>query len=121
MTFLELQDLLAHLPPESALRTAQRNTYSDEQLVDFAKREPSSGHGPWSNSDMLLAALFDAIQMLIHVQVARAGVKQDPPTPLRRPGVGGGAPREMSPQAVAYLERIRQLHEAAVAEEGDPQ
>lgn len=67
------------------------------------------GHGPWSREALLLAAIFDALQMLAHIQVARAGVQQDPPTPLRRPGVVDRRAK-LGPQAVAYLDRIRQRH-----------
>jgi hypothetical protein len=59
---------------------------------------------------MLMAALFDAVQMLTHVQVTRAGVKSDPPVPLPRPGVVSPGKEPVSPQALAYLQRIRDQH-----------
>lgn len=115
LTYLELGALLNHLPPESAYRTARRDAYTDEQLV--AMTDPSGKHGPWSHTDLLLAAVFDAVQALAHIQVARGGVKQDPPEPLRRPGVVTRR-REVNPQAVAYLDRIRQRHAEQVKEAG---
>ena len=68
--------------------------------------EPKS-HGPWSRLEALAAVQIDALQTLAHIQLARAGQQQDPPEPVRRPGVVVKR-REVSPQAVAYLERIRE-------------
>lgn len=99
---------MEHLPPESAFKTALRNQYTDEQLA--AAADQSTGHGPWSRAEMLLAAVFDALQVLTHVQVSRAGVSSDPPTPLSRPGVVDAAKKPVSPQALAYLQRIRDQH-----------
>jgi hypothetical protein len=65
---------------------------------------------------MLLAAVFDALGVLTHVQLAKGGVKADPPSPLRRPGVVTRSSKP-SPQQLAYLQRIRDLH--AKQTEGD--
>ena len=108
LTFLELDALLAKLPAESALRTEQRDQLTDAELAAAAEAE-NVPHGPWSRGDMLLAAVFDAVLQLIHVQIRRAGVDADPPEPLRRPGVTG-VRRQANPQAIAYLQRIRDLH-----------
>lgn len=120
MSFFELGAILDNLPPESALVTAQRGEFTDEQLAEIAKRDPTT-HGPWAHVDMLLAAIFDALQLLIHVQIRRAGVQgQQPPAPMRRPGVIDKSAEDMSPQAMAYLNRIRELHaetQAAAAAE----
>lgn len=115
LTYLELGALILHLPPESAYRTELRDRYTDEQLAEMAEQATDIRHGPWSRMEMIAAAEVDALQQLTHVQVLRAGVKQDPPAPLRRPGVVS-TKREVSPQAVAYLDRIRQRH-AEQAEE----
>lgn len=115
LTFLELGALLAKLPPESALHTEQRDRLTDEELADAA----DSGdvpYGSWSRGDMLLAAVFDALMQLIHVQIRRAGADVEPPEPLRRPGVVARK-RPLNPQAIAYLQRIRDLHAQQQAEE----
>lgn len=107
--------LIAHLPQESAYLTAQRDRYSDEELA--AMPEPKT-HGPWSRSEHLLAVAIDALQTLAHIQISRGGVKQDPPAPVRRPGVVVKR-REVNPQQIAYLERIRARHaEQREAENG---
>jgi hypothetical protein len=101
--------MLDQLPPESSYRTAQRNRFTDDELA--AMTDTSQVHGPWSHEASLLAALIDAIQLLTHVQISKAGVKQDPPLPVRRPGVTGRRRGSASPQARKYLERIREIHE----------
>lgn len=67
-------------------------------------------HGPWSRTDMLLAAVLDAVGVLTHVQVSRAGVQSDPPAPLPRPGVVSQV-KQTNPQALAFLQAIRDRHE----------
>jgi hypothetical protein len=93
---------------ESAFHTEIRDLMSDEELA--AAAEKSDTHGAWSKQDMLLAAVFDSINVLTHVQVMKAGAKSDPPEPLSRPGVVSKQKQAVSPQAQAYLLRIRQLH-----------
>lgn len=106
---------MKHLPADSAFKTAQREQYTDEQLAAMPDDGP---HGPWSRTDLLLAAVFDAVGTLIHVQLARAGQATDPPPPLRRPGVLGARRREVNPQTKAYFEAIRRRHAEQRAEEG---
>lgn len=60
---------------------------------------------------MLLAAIYDAIQSLTHVQVAVGGGKSEAPTPMPRPGVVTKRGKSMNPQALAYLQRIREMNE----------
>ena len=115
LTYLELGALIARLPSESAYRTEIRNKFSDEELA--AMPTPAT-HGAWSHSDLLLAAIFDALQALAHIQVARAGVHHEPPDPLPRPGIVTRR-REVSPQAIAYLDRIRQRHAQQQKEAGN--
>jgi hypothetical protein len=108
LTYLELSDYLDHLPPESAFQTELRDTLTDEELAALADK--SDKHGVWSKESMLLAAVFDSINFLTHVQITKAGVDQDPPEPLSRPGVVSKQKQAISPQAQAYLLRIRELH-----------
>jgi hypothetical protein len=109
MTYFELAALLAHLPMESAYRTAVRDSFTDEELAEMSEQATDRAHGPWTREALLLAASFDALRQLSHIQVARAGVQQDPPQPLPRPGVVDKRPK-LGPQTVAYLDAIRRRH-----------
>lgn len=94
---------------ESALNTKLRP--EDDALTDVI--DPDSPHGPWSKLELLVAAVRDEIAALRHVQIARAGVKSDPPEPIRRPGVTGHRRAKATPAAVAYLADIRERNNRA--------
>lgn len=115
LTWAEVAAYVKHLPAESAYKTQQLARYTDEELAAMPDDGP---HGPWSRTELLLAAVFDAIGALIHVQLARAGQSTDPPPPLRRPGVLGAKRREVNPQTKAYFDAIRRKHAQQRAEEG---
>lgn len=99
MSFLEFDSFVTHLPPESAYKTWVRDQLSDEEIAAI---EPTS-HGQWSRELTMLAAIYDGIQQLTWVQIVRAGVKQDPPKPLRRPGIADSA---VPSQTAAYRQRM---------------
>ena len=111
LSWRRLDVLVQHLPPESALKTALRDAM-DEADFDRVVAEPRKGHGPWSNSDMLLASVYDAVQRLTHVQLMRAQVKASAPEPLPRPGVRSNV-RAINPAAAAYLAALRENRGAA--------
>jgi hypothetical protein len=112
LTWAEVSDYLRFLPMESATQTALRDSMTDAEAAKAATVEPV-GHGPWSKQELLLATVIDAIGALTHVQIARAGVKdQKPLVPIMRPGVERPT-RGPSPAALAYLQGIRDQHEAA--------
>ncbi len=80
-----------------------RNAYGDAELRDIAGQQ--NEHGPWSQTDLLIAALWDLVAAVAH------NGKGDPPQ-YPRPGVtstpndnGGG--RMSRAQMAAYLKRIR--------------
>jgi hypothetical protein len=74
--------LVAHLPPDSATRQAI--------------------HGEtWSRTDQLLAAVFDAVRVLIW-QNEPKGTRR--PEPLERPGVTG--PRRGTPLPIEEVRRL---------------
>ncbi|MEU2514309.1 hypothetical protein [Streptomyces syringium] len=83
--------MVEHLPPESAVMTALRNTAPDGDLEKRAAgSDPASGR--WSQSDMLLAQLIDAVRQLSHCYVvantdSKARKKVTPPEPVARPGI----------------------------------
>jgi len=119
LSFRRLKIILDHLPPESAFRTAIRDRTPPEQLVaagEVEEGEQAAGHGPWSQTDHLLALLFDQIGELTYVTRALKGDKKaKPPKPLPRPGVGDqGKPKPINREAVEFLARIRENRGAVV-------
>lgn len=116
LTWRRLGVLIEHLPPESATKTALRDEVGDADVTKLAGER--SGHGPWSHTELLLAAVKDALERLIYVQYQRAGVKgMRAPEPMPRPGVGGNV-RAINPAAREYLEQVR-ARNAAAAEGSD--
>ena len=111
LSWRRLDVLVQHLPPESALKTALRDGM-DEADFDNVVAEPRRGHGPWSNTDMLLASVYDAIQRLTYVQYQRAGAKVPAPEPLARPGVKSNV-KAINPAAAAYLAGLRERRGAS--------
>jgi hypothetical protein len=117
LSWRRLGVLIEHLPPESATKTALRDELADDDLSRLAKL-PRRGHGPWSHTELLLAAVHDSVERLIYVQYQRAGAKNvRPPEPMPRPGVGSNV-RAINPGARAYLEQVR-ARNAAAAEGGE--
>jgi hypothetical protein len=117
LTWRRLGVLIEHLPPESATKTALRDELDDGTLSRLASA-PRRGHGPWSHTELLLAAVKDAIERLIYVQYQRAGAKNvKAPEPMPRPGVGGNV-RAINPAAREYLERVRARNAAAAGRDG---
>jgi hypothetical protein len=111
LTFAELQAFIDHLPPESATQTVLRDQYTDKQLADMSVG--LTAHGAWSKQHMLLAAIYDAIQFLTHVQIVKTGTKSEAPEPMPRPGVVSRLARNNNPQAQAYLQAIRDRNKHA--------
>jgi hypothetical protein len=107
LSWRELGVFLKHMPMESATQTAIRDSFTEDELDALADTRGDE-HGSWSKTDLLLASISDAIAHLTYVQVSRAGVKAEPPEPMRRPGVRSNKVRQ-DPAAMAYLKaRARQ-------------
>jgi len=107
LTFRLLQDLIDHLPPESATKTAVRDAMPEEALL-VAGRNPDASYGPWSRQDFLLAAIADRLSWVIYAVYRSCGGNPNEPTPYPRPGVSRkGA---VSPRAFAYMEARRAAH-----------
>jgi hypothetical protein len=96
--------LIDHLPPESATRTALRDSMTPEQVAALPARE---GDGPWSLADHLLARVGDGIDWLVWAKSDQAAEK---PRPFPRPGVKRDNVRAINPAADAYLANLRQRH-----------
>lgn len=79
--------LIEHLPPESATKTAIRNSIPPEELEKAGQGRPDLA--PWSGTEMLLASVKDEIRLLRLVLLAVNGNKPKggdfQPTP--RPGI----------------------------------
>lgn len=109
LTYLEAGWLITQLPMESAYKTALRDRYTDEELLELAETAEDIRHGSWSRGELLQAMIVDSIAVLTNVQLQKAGVKTNPVVPLNRPGVVDRR-RRNSPQAAAFLDRIREQH-----------
>lgn len=87
-----------------------RDSLTAEELADLA-HQPQEGHGPWSHTDMLIAAVIDLLKWQIFATYAAQGAKPDQPDPYPRPGVVGRRERRaISDQAAAHLWRLREEH-----------
>jgi hypothetical protein len=75
-----------HLPPESATKTAIRNSVSASDM-ERATGEHRPDLAPWSGVELLLASLKDEVSRLRIVTIAAAGGKPEEFTPTPRPGV----------------------------------
>lgn len=100
------------LPGESATKTAIRDAIPDEELVK--ERSGQGGHGPWSHEALLLAMIADLLQHLLYGYSKVHGGKPKDPQPIPRPGIARKR-RGLSPEGLAYLQRLRDLHEQDAA------
>lgn len=107
MSWRELRVYLDGLPMESALKTELRDQAGEVP----AAVEDDGQYGSWSKTELLLASVIDQLGSLTYVQVSRAGVKSQPPSPVYRPGVK--AKPKADPRVVTYLDEIRRKNLAA--------
>lgn len=95
LTWRLLGVLLRNLPPESATKTALRNSMS-EQEIEQASEQADPSTGRWSQSDMLQALEIDALRQIAYILLQVNGVKKaNPPDPIARPGV---KPKKRAPK-----------------------
>lgn len=111
MTWRMLGNLIRHLPPESATKTALRNRMSEAELARAAS-EADPSQGQWSQQEMLLARISDQLSWLLHVTLVAHGGKSRKPEPTPRPGVKAKGTKKRRPalstaQAEAVLRRIQ--------------
>jgi hypothetical protein len=78
--------LIEHLPPESATKTALRNSIPAEEM-DRATGESRPDLAPWSGTEILLASVKDEVRLLRMVMVAANGGKPGEFEPTPRPGI----------------------------------
>jgi hypothetical protein len=89
MSWRRLRVLIQHLPPESHTMTALRNATPAEELERQADEgEPEKGR--WSQTDQLIAAMYDRLGRIEYVLICSNTDKKSkrpaPPEPMRRPG-----------------------------------
>lgn len=113
LTWRRLGVLYDGLPGHSLTKTAQANDLGDEKLAELAK-QGRGGHPPFSHTDMLLADIFDAINIVAWIlRQAHSDPKKakqiKPPEPMHRPGLVRGrrsGRRSLTPEArelLAYM------------------
>ncbi len=113
LTWRRLQVLIDALPPESATKTAVRDSTPADVVEALASHTPD-GHGPWSHTDLLLAVVADQLAWLTYAVYHSRGGKPKKPEPYPRPGVVSKAvTRRVNPAGVAYLQRLRERRGAA--------
>jgi hypothetical protein len=88
LTWRKLLVLVRHLPPESAVNTAIRNTMPESVMARAgAKHDPTKSS--WSALESLVALLIDEVRQQTWTYVQSKSEKRVArPTPIRRPGVG---------------------------------
>jgi hypothetical protein len=117
LSWRRLGVVIDHLPPESATKTAIRETLTPEQLADIPE---ATTYGPWSRAEMLAARIGDGIDQLIWMQTTG---ESPPPPPLPRPGIerpmdtNSGASLSF---AKAYLEEVLRNHGALPSPDWQP-
>lgn len=114
MSWRRFRVVVEHLPIESAYKTALR------EATDLTELPPPDleHHGPWSQQELLLAAIFDRLGSLIWMQ---SDGKKPPPLPYPRPGVASSNVSPINPAARAYLEYLEQHHGEAPPEDWEPE
>jgi hypothetical protein len=110
LSWRKLLVLTEHLPPESTLNTAIRNSMPERDvLANFG--DPVNA--PWSPLESLVAALIDEVRQLAWMYASAhsdATIKR--PEPIRRPGIGGRSSRGhiMSAQDIKAIDpRMRNI------------
>lgn len=85
LTWRMLRDFIRHLPPESATMTALRNADPDAM-----KTGGDPAEGRWSQAEMLLAAIHDAVRNLewtyATAHTPKKAKRPKQPDPIPRPG-----------------------------------
>lgn len=84
LSWRRLGVLVKFLPPESATKTALRN---ETPLDSIRKAAADSDYGPWSQTDMLLAAVIDLLAWLKWAKTKDGSEGKNAPEPYPRPGV----------------------------------
>lgn len=108
LTYRRLWVLINRLPQESWTQTALRDDPERQDLV-APEQAAEQRFGPWSQAELLLAAVVDAVNSVRFAVVRVNGNKDYPaPDPLPRPGVNRPVRFEKpSEEALQFLEKLR--------------
>jgi hypothetical protein len=109
LSWRRLGVLIDHLPAESAMKTALRESLSEDELIELGK-VPKTGHGTWSRDSYLLASIKDELSILRFVTLRIAGNEADTPDLYERPGIKRKVTAAVNPAAHEYLQGIRSQH-----------
>jgi hypothetical protein len=113
LTWRKLLVLVRHLPPESAVNTAIRNTMPESVMARAgAKNDPAKSS--WSSMESLMALLIDELRQQTWVYVQSKSDKRIArPAPIRRPGINTARrERKISLEAAQRMDpRLRGLSE----------
>jgi hypothetical protein len=101
---------VSNLPAESATKTALRNA---TPLHEIRESAADADYGPWSQTDMLLAAILDVQNRLFWAKTEDGAKGQNPPEPFPRPGVPRKGKGTVSPDVINLMEYMR-AHNGAV-------
>jgi hypothetical protein len=115
MSFRRLAVLLERLPVESEYKTELRET---TDLTALPPPEPGS-YGSWSQLELLVARLGDRMDHWLWMNADPKSRPASPPSPWPRPGVDDNV-RAISPEALAYLEYVREHHGEAPPDDWRP-
>lgn len=111
MTWRRLRVLIEGLPPESATWTAIRNATPEDKL-DAAAVEARPELGRWSQLEMLVAQLIDAVNRNTDTFIAANSEQNARPEPtdlVRRPGWKPRRGPERQPPTEAAQARLREM------------
>jgi hypothetical protein len=99
---------ISSLPSESVTVTAMRKQMNDSGVV-LPKTDPDES--PWSQNEMLLAAVIDELRQLQYITLSAAAGKEvgSPPEPIPRPGTGKKRKARITAEQAAKLDpRLRE-------------
>ncbi len=112
LTFRRVDDLIDRLPVESVTKTETRDQLTPAEFAALAAGQ-RPGHGQWSHTDYLIAALADRLDRLYHAEYRSQGARTQEFPPLPRPGLDApAATKAADPAAIAQIERMRAEHRA---------
>ncbi|MFF6928362.1 hypothetical protein [Streptomyces californicus] len=100
---------IEQLPPESATKTAMRNSVPDD-VMGRASADYRPDKAAWSRGEILLVELKDELRLSRNVAIAAAGGTPPEFIPTSRPGVppkSASAPRMSDEQRRALDPRLR--------------
>lgn len=110
-----MQNLIDHLPHESATKTALRDAVDPAELAARAElaAKAQRGHGPFSRTDYLITAVMDRLDQLTEAVYRTGKFTGFKATPYPRPGVLPPQQKPaLSPTDKAAMEKRRADHAA---------